>query len=143
MATIHHDCPIAASAERVFDAITLPGGLDAWWTDASTGAPGSGNTYELDFGPGYVWTARVTRCHPHEEFELEFTEADADWTGTRVGFRLEENGDRTMVRFRHEGWPQENRHFRSSSYCWAMYLRLLRRFVETGDVVPYAIRLDA
>jgi hypothetical protein len=29
-----------------------------------------------------------------------------------------------------------------SSYCWAMYLRLLRRNVEAGEVVPYAQRLD-
>ena len=31
----------------------------------------------------------------------------------------------------------------TSTFCWAMYLRLLKRFVEAGEVVPYAERLDA
>ena len=33
-------------------------------------------------------------------------------------------------------------HDRVSSYGWGMYPRLPRRTVETGDVVPYAQRLD-
>jgi hypothetical protein len=33
-------------------------------------------------------------------------------------------------------------HYRTSSFCWAMYLRLLKRYVEHGEVVPYEKRLD-
>jgi len=33
--------------------------------------------------------------------------------------------------------------FGTSCYCWAMYLRLLARHVERGEVVPYEARLDA
>jgi hypothetical protein len=32
--------------------------------------------------------------------------------------------------------------FRRSSYCWAMYLRILRRYLEHGETVPYERRLD-
>jgi hypothetical protein len=28
------------------------------------------------------------------------------------------------------------------SFWWAMYLRLMKRHLETGEQVPYAIRLD-
>lgn len=35
-----------------------------------------------------------------------------------------------------------NDHFRTSSCCWAQYLRILRRFLEHGERVPYAERLD-
>jgi uncharacterized protein YndB with AHSA1/START domain len=31
MPDIHHDFPIKASIERVFEAIRTPRGLDAWW----------------------------------------------------------------------------------------------------------------
>ena len=143
MPDIYHDFPIDASPDRVFDAVSLPEGLDTWWTDSSAGVPASGNRYELDFGPGYVWGALVTRCEPGEAFELALTSADPDWTGTRVGFRLEAKGDKTVVRFHHSGWREGNQHYRTSSFCWAMYLRLLKRYVETGEVVPYAARLDA
>ena len=64
---------------------TTPGGLDEWWTQRSSGEPKEGAEYELWFGPEYDWRARVTRCVPDVEFELQMTRADADWTGTRVG----------------------------------------------------------
>jgi hypothetical protein len=46
------------------------------------------------------------------------------------------------VRFHHTGWPQSNDHYRISCYCWAMYLRLLKRNVERGEVVPFGQRLE-
>ena len=31
---------------------------------------------------------------------------------------------------------------RTSCYCWVMYLRILKRYVEHGEMVPYERRLD-
>jgi uncharacterized protein YndB with AHSA1/START domain len=140
---IHHELPIDAPADRVFPAFITPDGLDVWWTKSSAGQPVVGGEYRLGFGPGYTWHARVTRLRPDSEFELELTEADRDWTGTRVGVQLEPRNGRTYVRFHHTGWPDDNEHYRVSCTCWAMYLRLLRRFIERGEQVPYEDRLDA
>ena len=142
MADILHDFLIAGTPERVFAAVSTPTELDAWWTKQSSGTARLGATYELRFGPAYDWRARVTRCDAGAAFELELGQSDRDWLGTRVGFRLEPHPGGTRVRFHHTGWPESNEHFRGSSYCWAMYLRLLRRFVEEGEVVPYERRLD-
>ena len=71
------------------------------------------------------------------------TEADDDWRGTRIDFRLEDKGDRTHLRFHHLGWREPNDHYRTSCYCWAMYLRILKRHLEHGEVVAYESRLDA
>jgi len=84
----------------------------------------------------------VSRCLPDSEFELEIVSAQEDWLGTRVGFILNENDGVTQVHFHHLGWPDSNEHYRISCYCWAMYLRLLKRYLEFGDVVPYENRLD-
>jgi hypothetical protein len=66
-----------------------------------------------------------------------------DWEGSRVRFELSSPSPAsTQLRFAHLGWPAATEHYRVSSYCWAMYLRLLRRHVETGEVVPYEQRLD-
>ncbi len=102
-----------------------------------------GAEYELWFGPQYDWRAKVTRCVPNSEFELEILRADKDWSRTRVGLRLEGRGDATWVRFYHTGWPSTNEHYRISCNCWAMYLRILRRYLEHGESVPYESRLDA
>jgi uncharacterized protein YndB with AHSA1/START domain len=143
VADILQDFPIKASPARVFEMFTTPRGLDEWWTQRSSGEPREGAEYELWFGPEYDWRARVTRCVPDLEFELEMTRADADWTGTRVGVRLEARGDSTRVQFRHVGWPDSNAHYRTSCHCWALYLRVLRRYLENGESVPYDTRLDA
>ena len=141
MPDILQDFPIAAPPSRVFDAVSNPALLDEWWTIRSTGGPTLGATYELDFGPGYFWNAEVTRADPGAAFELRLTSADAEWTGTTVGFELEPSGDGTQVRFYHRGWPSASAHYRISNHCWAMYLRILRRHLEHGESVPYAERL--
>ena len=142
MADIFQDLPINATAGRVFQAISTPCGLDCWWTQKSAGEPAEGAEYELWFGPQYDWRARVTQCVADAEFELGMVRADADWLGTRVGFRLDSQAEATLVRFHHTGWPSLNEHYRTSCHCWAMYLRILRRYLEHGEFVPYENRLD-
>jgi uncharacterized protein YndB with AHSA1/START domain len=143
MPDILHDFPIRVPPARVFEAVSTPAGLDRWWTARSTGAPGVGFEYQLWFGPEYDWRATVSQCDPPRAFELTVTVAMPDWTGTRVGFQLEERPFGTQVRFWHAGWAAADDHFRTSSYCWAMYLRILQRALEHGEDVPYPDRLTA
>ena len=142
MPDILHDLPIRADIGRVFGAVSTPAGLDTWWTKRAAGAAIPGATWELYFGPEYDWRATVTRCDPPSVFELELIVAADDWIGSRVAFQLEAGAGATQVRFSHRGWPGATEHFRISSYCWAMYLRILRRHLEHGEVVPYEARLD-
>ena len=142
MPDIVHDLPIKAAASRVFRAASTPAELDHWWTARSAGKPRLGAEYELWFGPEHDWRATVTRCEPDVEFELTLNRADQEWVGTQVGFQLEAKGGATQVRFHHLGWPAATEHYRVSCYCWAMYLRVLRRYLEHGESVPYERRLD-
>ena len=137
MPDILQDLPIEAPIDRVFEAVSTPAGLDAWWTHRSSGRPQVGEEYELEFGAEYDWRAKVTRSSAPSEFELELTRADADWIGTRVTFRLRARGDGTWLEFAHAGWKTANDHYRISCHCWAMYLRVLRRFLEHGETVAY------
>jgi uncharacterized protein YndB with AHSA1/START domain len=143
MADIHQHFPIRAGARRVFEALSTPVGLNSWWTESCSGKPELGAEYNFGFGPDYEWRASVSKCVPDAEFEFELVKADSDWQGTRLGFSLDERDGVTEVEFHHTGWPESNEHYRVSCYCWAMYLRLLRRYVELGEVVPYETRLDA
>jgi len=141
MADILHDLPIKAPIARVFDAFSTSAGIDTWWTKTSTGEPKHGAEYTLGFGPGYDWRARVSRLQPGAAFELEMIAADDDWLGTRVGVELEDRDGVTWVGFYHRGWPATNEHYRISCNCWAMYLRVLRRYLEHDEQVPYELRL--
>lgn len=142
MTDILHDFPIKASAAKVFAAVSTPAGLDEWWTRGSTGEPRVGAEYELFFGEPYRWRATVTACVPGEHIAFTIRDSDPDWAGTTISIRLREADGKTHVQFAHTGWPEPNAHYRTSNCCWAAYLRILRRYVEHGERVPYAQRLD-
>jgi uncharacterized protein YndB with AHSA1/START domain len=143
MATIYHDFNIRAEQSAVFELLSTAAGLDHWWTQHCSGKSQLGSTFELSFGEGYVWTALVTKLIPDQEFELTMIKADSDWEGTRIGFQIEQGPGSVIIRFSHQGWPAENQHYRLSSYCWAMYLRLAKRFLEKGERFPFENRLSA
>ncbi len=143
MPDILHDVPIAAAVDRVYAAISTPGGLDSWWTLTSRGEPIVGSAFDLGFGLDYQWRADVRAAVPSRCIAFEFTHSTSDWMGTCVRLDLEPTGNAmTIVHFTHTWWATATEHFRVSSFCWAMYLRLLKRFVEHGEVVPYPSRLD-
>jgi len=144
MPDIVQELTVNVPPQRVFEAMATPQGLAHWWTKNSAGEPKQGAEYTLDFGPEYEWKGKVTRFTPDSAFELEMTKAHQDWMGTRVGCELGPEGkNSTRVRFYHTGWPEGNEHWRVSCYCWAMYLRIMRRFLEYGETVPYENRLRA
>lgn len=116
--------------------------LVAWWATSAAGEPGLDAEYELGFGPGYDWRGVVRAYEPDREIEWELTRADSDWLGTRMGILIEARDGASWIRLHHTGWPEDNDHYRISCFCWAMYLRLLERHVETGEFVEYERRLD-
>lgn len=142
MADIFHYFPVNAPIDKVFEIISTPSGLDKWWTTKSSGKTALGETFDFFFEPNYNWTAVVSKCVLNKEFELTMQTSDEDWEGSKVGFRLTDKNNLTEVQFYHTGWKADNEHYRISNFCWAMYLRILRRNLEFGEFVPYAERLN-
>jgi uncharacterized protein YndB with AHSA1/START domain len=143
MPTIFHDLYIETSSDKVFEGISAPALLDEWWTNQCKGEVKTGSEYELYFTPEYIWKATVTNCIPGKEFELTVHDSDNDWDGTKVGFIVEPKANGTKLQFYHQDWKEANEHFRVSSYCWATYLRILKRFLENGERVAYDKRDSA
>ncbi len=143
MADIIHEFSIKAPQQAVFEMFATPAGLDRWWTKESSGEAKVGASYRLYFGPRFDWKAKVTECVPGIEFELAMTDAHEDWVTSKVGCKLGKEGQAgTHVLFHRVGWPVQNAHWRVSNFCWAMYLRVLRRSLEYGEFVPYEKRLE-
>ncbi len=142
MANIFHCFPINAPIDKVFDTISTHNGLDKWWTKTSLGEAAIGERFFLNFEPDDHWTAIVSKNIPEKEFELIIQDANDDWKDSKVGFCLKKKQNLTEVQFYHIDWKEENKHFRISNYCWAMYLRLLKRNLEFGEFVQYADRLN-
>lgn len=143
MADIFHQFMINTPVKEVFKGISTPKGLDIWWTKNSAGKPAIKEIYSLSFGPAYNWSGVVSKCVPDQEFELIMANADPEWINTRVGFMLADKGGKTQVHFYHTGWKEHSEHYKISNYRWAMYLRILKRYLELGEQVNYENRLDS
>lgn len=143
MPDICHQFQIKAPISDVCGAISTPEGLDSWWTLSSEGKPAVGEAYRFFFSKQFDWKAEVVRCSENELIEWRFSDAEPDWTGTRLVISLSEKEGLTWIDFRHLEWKSAGDHYRHTSFCWAMYLRLLKRYVERGEVVAYEARNEA
>jgi len=139
---IVHLLQINSSIESVFEVISTPRGMSKWWTSNATGHPELGALLELEFTEDIRWQAQVTQMVAPHEFEITLTRCDEDWMDSIVGFLLSKTANGVSVRFYHNGWEKANDHYYTSCYCWAMYLRLMKRYLEYGEIVPYHQRLS-
>lgn len=140
MHSILHNVYIRSQADLVFRALTRPKDLNQWWTLKSEGQAELHEEYRFFFSAEFDWTARVSRLVPQKALEWKMLQADADWTPTSFGFELFQQGDQTKVEFYHKDWSSTNEHFRRTSFCWAMYLNLLKNYLEKNEVIPFAER---
>ncbi len=136
---IEHELVVNAPVERVFACFDTVQGLDAWWTSTSTAESRVGGRFDFGFDAVFQWAGVVRVYDAPRAIEWEMTETDPmpDWRGTRVGAILTAEGGATRLHFYHRGWEGPTPHQRISSFCWAMYLRLLARYCATGEIVPH------
>jgi hypothetical protein len=75
---------------------------------------------------------KVLKADPSGRVCSEIVEGPEEWVGTKIGWQIRQEGDCTLVLFKHEGWrePVELMHLCSTK--WAMFLLSLRSLVETS-----------
>jgi len=93
--------------------------------------------FNFYFTEQYDWDAKLIDVQENLRCVWKMTKADDDWLNTQFGFQLSEKEGITTVEFHHTGWLDSNEHFKRSSYCWAMYLHLLKSYIETGKITTF------
>ena len=131
--------------EKVSDALTTVDGLAGWWTDDTTAraagarevrsATDIGDLIEFRFPPG-GFDMRVTDQRPGERVAWTVVEGPEEWVGTTVDWDLRQDGDHTIVMFRHQGWKEPVEFMHHCSTKWATYLMSLKSMIETGAGSP-------
>lgn len=159
MFNIHHVLLINASAERIYDAITLGDGLSAWWTPGAAAKQELNSTAHFPFGANYFKEMNITGLRPYAQVEWLCISGDDEWIGTRICFRLQtitpanitsgfpelkgqleqqtgfESG--TLLMFHHNDWERETPMYAECNYTWAQFLRSLKLLCETGTGRPW------
>lgn len=141
MHNIYHDIEIKSDPHSILDSITTPKGLNAWWTVKSSGDIKLGNSFQFYFSDDYNWYAQIVQFEENKLVQFQMTDADEDWMHTILTFDIHIlEGHKNLLRFSHEGWKNTNAHFRRTSFCWALYLNGLKKYLEEGIIIPYSKR---
>jgi len=59
-----------------------------------------------------------------------------EWIGTTIDWDLRQDGDYTIVLFKHQGWKEPAEFMHHCSTKWGSYLMSLKSLVETGEGAP-------
>lgn len=124
-----------ATPEQVYTALTTLDGLSGWWAEKTTGSTDVGGVIAFRFRVG-GFDMKVLAAEPAREVRWEVVEGPEEWVGTTVRWELRQEGDYTIVLFRHEGWREPVEFMHHCSTKWAVFLLSLKQLVETGEGAP-------
>jgi len=138
MAQIAHLVRIHATPETVYQCIASTTGIAEWFTEASSPDYCKGGTLELSFGDERV-SFVISELTEPSRIVWHCTTPGNSWFNTDIAFEIVAQGDSTVVRFDHFGWPDVTDRFRDCSMSWAYFLESLRSLLEEGQGTPESL----
>lgn len=145
MADILHKVGIKSSSpDKVYRALTTREGLSAWWTTDTQGEGQLGGTLQFRFDGG-GFDMKVLELEPGRRVLWEVVEGPEEWVGTRISWDLRQEGNWTIVLFKHEDWKEPVEFMHHCSTKWAVFLLSLKSLLETGKGSPFPneIKIDS
>ncbi len=124
-----------SSADEVYSALTTLDGLSGWWTEDTTGGTEVGDVIAFRFAAG-GFDMKVLELDSAKRVLWQVVDGPEEWIGTTVHFELRQDGDYTIVLFKHEGWREPVEFMHHCSTKWATYLMSLKNLVEIGKGAP-------
>ena len=161
MAQIQQELFIAASAEKVYDALTSQTGLASWWTPKAVAIPKTGSVSRFPFGDDYFKEMRIDEIIFPQLVRWTCIAGAEEWVGTSISFNLEPGtkeqlltahpeisdqlqqssaGVGTLLKFQHIGWEGFTPMLSECSYTWGQFLRSLKLYCETGKGTPWPLQ---
>lgn len=158
MPNIRHELVIAASAEKVYNAITTQEGLASWWTPETKAKPDSESIARFPFGDGYFKEMKIVELVPDSKVKWNCIAGADEWIGTDLAFELKTGDPETLLKsnpelkgvidqvkdnqltlliFQHDNWKEYTSMFAECNYTWAQFLRSLKLYCETGKGRPW------
>jgi len=135
MADIRHNVVIKVTPEKVYKAVTTQEGIEKWWCKNTTAKPEVRFVNIFIFGK-FRNEMQVTKLDPNKRVEWKCINSIEEWIDTEISFDMEELNGNTILRFTHRGWKAVTDTFAGCNYDWAIFLKSLKSFCETGTGTP-------
>ena len=136
MVDILHKVGIKSSSlDDAYKALTTLKGLSGWWTNETQGESKVGGVILFRFGAGGI-DMKVLELDPARRVLWEVVGGPAEWIGTKVSFEFRQDGDWTIVFFKHQGWKEPVEFMHHCSTKWGVFLMSLKALLETGKGAP-------
>jgi len=145
MVDILHKVGIKSSSRNdAYKALTMLDGLSGWWTTTTQGDSKVGGVIQFRFGAGGI-DMKVLELQPGKRVMWQVVDGPQEWISTKVSFDLRQEGDCTIVLFKHQGWKEPVEFMHHCSTKWAVFLLSLKSLLETGKgaPAPNEIKLDS
>jgi uncharacterized protein YndB with AHSA1/START domain len=123
------------SPEKVYDTLTTIDGLAGWWTEDTKGDAEVGGVVAFRFPRG-GFDMEVVEQQPSEHVKWKVVDGPEEWVGTTIDWQLRQDGDYTVVLFKHQGWKEPVEFMHHCSTKWGSYLMSMKSLVETGSGAP-------
>ena len=149
MPDILHRASIKSSSSDAYLALTTIEGLSGWWTaktqEESQGESKVGGLLQFRFFEADRFNMKVLELDPNKRVLWQVVEGPKEWIGTTIGWYLKQEGDHTVVLFKHQGWKEPVEFMHHCSTKWASFLMSLKALVETGKGAPYPndVKIDS
>lgn len=127
----------SSSPDATYKALTTCQGLSAWWTDNVKGESKVGGVLRFHFGERGGFDMKVLELDPDRRVLWQVVDGPEEWIGTKVNFDLKQDGDYTIVLFKHQGWKEPVEFMHHCSTKWANFLMSLKSLLETGKGAPF------
>jgi hypothetical protein len=145
MVDILHKVGIKGSSlSDAYKALTTLEGLSAWWTTDIQGESKAGGVILFRFGAG-GFDMKVLELQPAKRVLWQVVDGPEEWIGTTISFDLRQEGDWTLIFFKHQGWKEPVEFMHHCGTKWAVFLLSLKSLLETGKGGPYPneLKLDS
>jgi hypothetical protein len=145
MADILHKVGIKSSSlDDAYKALATREGLSAWWTTDTQGESKISDVLQFRFGAG-GFDMKVLELHPTKHVLWQVIDGPKEWIGTKISFALKQEGDWTIIFFKHQGWKEPVEFMHHCSTKWGVFLLSLKSLLETGKGAPWPneIKLDS
>lgn len=130
------------SPREAFSAIR---NIRGWWSEEIEGSTTKiGDEFKYHYQEVHKCTMKLVELVIDKRIAwlvtdnyFNFTEDKAEWTGTKIMFDITKKGNKTEIRFTHEGLVPAYECYNVCSDAWSRYIRgSLKNLIATGNGTP-------